>query len=56
MKLFTGWAISAGLVLTAAALHAQVPSEAGSSTYTAVSDFEGPYAAIPPEAAATLRR
>ncbi len=76
MKLFTGWVLSAGLVVTAAAANAQVsapqvstpqvsapqvlaprvlapqvlaPHETGGSPYTAVSDIEGPYAAMPPE-------
>jgi hypothetical protein len=51
MKLFTGWVISAGLVFTAAAANAQVlvPYGAGRS-YVAVSDFGGPYAAMPEEA------
>jgi hypothetical protein len=39
MKLFTGWVLSAGLVLAATAAQAQV---------TRVSDFEGPNAAMPP--------
>ena len=51
MKLFTGWVVTAGLVFGAAAAHAQVPREAGGSLYTQVSDFEGPYAAMPPEVA-----
>jgi hypothetical protein len=48
MKLFTGWVVSAGLVLTAAAANAQVlvPYRSGY-----VSDFQGPYAAMPPDAA-----
>jgi hypothetical protein len=52
MKLFTGWAMSAGLAFTAAAAHAQVlgPYEIGRSPYAAVSDIEGPYAAMPPDA------
>jgi hypothetical protein len=52
MKLFTGWVMSAGLVLTAATANAQgaAPGEIGRSPYTAVSDFGGPYAAMPPEA------
>jgi hypothetical protein len=56
MKLFTGWVVSAGLVFTAAAAHAQVlvPEEIGSSAdparYSVVSDVGGPYAAMPPEA------
>ncbi len=51
MKLFTGWVMSAGLVFTAAAANAQVlaPSQIGRPGYAAVSDFEGPYAAMPPE-------
>jgi hypothetical protein len=50
MKLFTGWVISAGLVLTAAAANAQVlaPYQNGRPAY--VSDFDGPYAAMPPDA------
>jgi hypothetical protein len=41
--------MSAGLVLTAAAAHAQVlaPYGIGRSPYAAVSDVEGPYAAMP---------
>ena len=39
MKLLTGWVPLAGLVLAATAAQAQV---------TRVSDFEGPYAAMPP--------
>src|SRR5580700_2818832 len=52
MKLFTGWVMSAGLVLTAVTANAQgvAPGEIGRSPYTAVSDFGGPYAAMPPEA------
>jgi hypothetical protein len=52
MKLLTGWALTAGLVFGAAAAHAQVPRETAGSLYTQVSDFEGPYAAMLPEAAA----
>jgi hypothetical protein len=53
MKLFTGWVLSAGLVLTAAAAHAQGVSPSGTGgSYTAVSDIDGPYAAMPPEAPA----
>ena len=53
MKLFTGWIITAGLVVAAGAANAQVlaPYEAGRSPYRVVSDFGGPYAAMPPEAA-----
>ena len=55
MKLFTGWIVSAGLVLTAATAHAQVGAPNGTGgSYTAVSDVDGPssgpYAAMPPEA------
>jgi len=53
MKLFRGWVISAGLVLTAATAHAQGVSPSGTGgSYTAVSDIDGPYAAMPPEAPA----
>jgi hypothetical protein len=53
MKLFTGWVVSAGLVLAAGTAHAQAvaPYGTGGSPYTAVSDVSGPYAAMPPEAA-----
>ena len=49
MKLFTG-SLAAGLVLLAAGAQAQVrgPYEIGRAPYAAVSDFEGPYAAVPP--------
>jgi hypothetical protein len=49
MKLFIGWVVSAGLIVTAAAANAQVlaPYETGRSPYTVVSDVEGPYAAMP---------
>jgi hypothetical protein len=52
MKLFTGWVLSTGLILTTAAAHAQVlgPYEIGRSPYAAVSDIQGPYAAMPPDA------
>jgi hypothetical protein len=52
MKLFTGWIISAGLVVAASAANAQVLEtyEIGRSPYRVVSDFGGPYAAMPPEA------
>jgi hypothetical protein len=51
MKLFTGWILSAGLVVMAAAANAQgfTPYETGRSPYTVVSDVEGPYAAMPAE-------
>ena len=52
MKLFTGWVMSAGLVFAAAAANAQVlaPYEIGRSPYAVVSDVDGPYAGMPPEA------
>jgi hypothetical protein len=52
MKLFMGWAISAGLVFVAAAANAQAltPYEIGRPPATRVSDVGGPYAAMPPEA------
>jgi hypothetical protein len=45
MKLFTGWVVLAGLVLAATAANAQ-----RLAPYSAVSDFDGPYAAMPREA------
>jgi hypothetical protein len=45
MKLFTGWVVSAGLVLSAGCASAQMLAP-----YSAVSDVTGPYAAMPPEA------
>jgi hypothetical protein len=52
MKLFTGWVISAGLVLNVTVANAAVlaPYESGRSPYSAVSDLDEPYAAMPPEA------
>ncbi len=52
MKLFTGWIISAGLVVAAGAANAQVlaPYEGARSPYRVLSDIGGPYAAMPPEA------
>ena len=52
MKLFKGWVMAAGLVLSATAANAQVlaPYETGRRPYFAVSDVAGPYAGIPPEA------
>jgi len=49
MKLFTGWVVSAGLVLAAAAANAQVlvPYGVAVSPYAAASDFGGPYFAMP---------
>jgi hypothetical protein len=50
MKLFTGWVMSAGLVLTAAAANAQVlaPNQLERARYLAVSDVGDPYAGMPP--------
>ena len=50
MKLFTGWAVSAGLVFVAVAANAQVLTPTGIGPVTRVSDVGGPYAAMPPEA------
>jgi len=52
MKLFTGWAISAGLVFAAVSANAQgaPPHEMGRPGSVAASDFSGPYAAMPPDA------
>ena len=49
MKLFSGWVLSAGLVLAATSANAQAlaPDEIGPSRYSAGAD--GPYAAMPPE-------
>jgi hypothetical protein len=48
----TGWLMSAGLVLAATAANAQTlsPHEIDGPRYAPVSDFDGPYAAMPPEA------
>ena len=53
MKLFSGWVMSAGLVLMAGAANAQMlaPYDAGRSPYAAVSDIDGPDAAMPPDEA-----
>jgi hypothetical protein len=48
MKLFVGWAVSAGLVFVAAAANAQVLSPTGIGPVTRVSDVGGPYAEAPP--------
>jgi hypothetical protein len=45
MRLSTGWAVSAVLVVAATAAHAQ---GAGRAQYQAASDFEGPYVGGPP--------
>jgi hypothetical protein len=54
MKLFTGSVMAAGLVLTAATANAQplAPYEIGEPPYAVVSDIDGPYAGMPPEAPA----
>jgi hypothetical protein len=50
MKLFTGWAIAAGLALAGTAGHAQMlaPYDRGGPAYAAASDFDGAYAGLPP--------
>jgi hypothetical protein len=57
MKLFTGWAVSAGLIVAASAANAQVPAptDVGRAHYQAASDVQGPapYAGVPSEAPAT---
>ncbi len=51
MKQFTGWVMSAGLVLAASSANAQMlaPYQVGGSRYSAVSDLGGPYAEMPVE-------
>jgi hypothetical protein len=51
MKLFTGWVISAALVVSVVAANAQqaAPRDAGHPGSVAASDFSGPYAAMPPD-------
>jgi hypothetical protein len=51
MKLFTGWVMSAGLVVAATAANAQMPAPygVGRSPHAVVSDIGGRHAAIPPE-------
>jgi hypothetical protein len=51
MKLFTGWMVSAGLVVMATAANAQMlaPYESGRPAYSVASDVAGPYAEMPPE-------
>ncbi len=51
MKLFVGWVMSAGVIVTATAAGAQSlpPYQIGVSPYSTVSDIDGPYAAMPPE-------
>jgi hypothetical protein len=52
MKLSRVWVMSAGLVLAATSANAQIsaPKDLGRPLYSTVSDFDGPYAAIPPQA------
>jgi hypothetical protein len=53
MKRFTGWVMSAGLVLTsvgAAQAQLMAPEASGHPAYLLASDIDGPYAAMPPEA------
>jgi hypothetical protein len=51
MKLFTGWVMSAGLVLAATSANAQMlaPDRGGGPPYSAVADIDSPYAAMPPD-------
>jgi hypothetical protein len=54
MKLFSGWVISAGLILMAggpANAQMRAPNDAGRPPYATVSDIDGPYAAMQPEEA-----
>jgi hypothetical protein len=53
MKLCRVWVMSAGLVLAATSANAQIsaPKDLGRPLYSTVSDFDGPYAAMPPRAA-----
>jgi hypothetical protein len=57
MKLFTGWAVSVGLIVAASAANAQMlaPTDIGRAHYQATSDVPGPapYAGVPPAAPAT---
>src|SRR3954454_303041 len=48
MKLFMGWAVSAGLVFATAAANAQVLTPGGIGAATRVSDVGGPYVAPAP--------
>jgi hypothetical protein len=51
MKRRAGWVVSAGLVLATTAANAGMlaPTEVGGPAIVKVSDFGGPYAALPPE-------
>src|ERR1700761_2897209 len=50
MKLCRGWLVSAGLVLAATSANAQMGVPDHRPLYSAVSDVDGPYAAMPPQA------
>jgi hypothetical protein len=51
MKPFRGWAITAGLIFAATAANAQTaPQQTGTPQYQPASDFEEPYADVPPVA------
>jgi hypothetical protein len=52
MKFSTGWAALATLLFAVPAANAQDAPNGVRAPYAAVSDFDGPYAAMPPEAAA----
>jgi hypothetical protein len=50
MKLFMGSAVSAALLFAVTAANAQATGPKGvRAPYTAISDFDGPYAAMPPD-------
>jgi hypothetical protein len=57
MKLCRVWVMSAGLVVAATSANAQIsaPKDLGRPLYSTVSDFDGPYAAMPPRAAGAYR-
>jgi hypothetical protein len=48
MKLFMGWAVSAGLIFATATANAQVLTPRGIGAVTRVSDVGGPYGALAP--------
>ena len=52
MKFSTGWAALAALIFAVPAANAQGAPNDVPAPYEAVSDFDGPYAAMPPEAPA----
>lgn len=52
MKFSTGWAALAALLFAVPAANGQGAPNGVRAPYTAVSDFDGPYAAMPPEAPA----